>query len=72
MQQATYMYWQKRFDRENPDKEIEEKALEIRKNNKDYDYRRILGELINQGYCINKKGTKNNAEARFTGYILYS
>ena len=55
MPKATYMYWQKRFDRENPDKEIEEKILEIRMNNKDYGYRRILGELRNQGYVINKK-----------------
>ena len=55
MPKATYMYWQKRFDRENPDKEIEEKIQEIRANNKDYGYRRILGELRNQGYTINKK-----------------
>ncbi|MBM6936903.1 IS3 family transposase, partial [Enterococcus cecorum] len=46
---------QKRFDRENPDKELEEKIQEIRKNNKDYGYRRIHGELYNQGYLINKK-----------------
>ncbi|BFQ96976.1 hypothetical protein SMUE_22520 [Enterococcus cecorum] len=26
MPKATYMYWQKRFDRENPDKELEEKS----------------------------------------------
>ena len=49
------MYWQKRFDRENPDREIEEKIQEIRTDNKDYGYRRILGELQNQGYTINKK-----------------
>ena len=49
------MYWRKRLDRENPDKEIEEKILEIRENNKDYGYRRMFGELRNQGYCINKK-----------------
>ncbi len=49
------MYWQKRFDRENPDKAIEEKMLEIRENNKDYGYRRMLGELRNQGYNMNKK-----------------
>ena len=55
MPKATYMYWQKRFDRENPDRKIEEKILEIRENNKDYGYRRILGELRNQGYIINKK-----------------
>ena len=49
------MYWQKRFDRENPDQKIEEKILEIRGEHKDYGYRRILGELRNQGYFINKK-----------------
>ncbi len=31
MPKATYMYWQKRFDRENPDKEIEEKMLKSHK-----------------------------------------
>lgn len=55
MPKATYMYWQKRFDRDNPDQEIEEKILEIRKKNKDYGYRRMSGELRNQGYCVNKK-----------------
>ena len=30
------MYWQKRFDRENPDKKLEENIQEIRINNKDY------------------------------------
>ena len=49
------MYWQKRFNRENPDKNIEEQILEIRKSNKDYGYRRILGELRKQGCIINKK-----------------
>jgi len=49
------MYWQKRFGRENPDKELEEKMLEIRREHKDYGYRRMLGELQNQGYKINKK-----------------
>jgi transposase InsO family protein len=45
----------KRIDRGNPYKDIDEKILEIRKVNKDYGYRRLLGELKNQGYCINKK-----------------
>ena len=49
------MYWQKRLDRENPDKELEEKIVEIRKANKDYGYRRMVGELRNQGYIVNKK-----------------
>ena len=49
------MYWQKRFDRENPDKEIEEKIREIRETHKNYSYRQVVGELRNQGYCANKK-----------------
>ena len=64
MPKATYMYWQKRFDRVNPDKEIEEKILEVRKNNKDYGYRRIYGALRNLGNIINKKkvhGTTYNS-----------
>lgn len=55
MSKATYMYWQKRFDRENPDKKLEENIQEIRINNKDYGYRRIVGELRNNGYTINKR-----------------
>ena len=43
------MYWQKRLDRENPDKELEEKIVEIRKANKDYGYRRIVGAHGIQG-----------------------
>jgi transposase InsO family protein len=49
------MYWQKRFDRENPDKNLEEKILDIHENNKDYGYRRMYGELRKQGYLANKK-----------------
>ncbi len=52
---ATYMYWQKRFDKENPNQKLEEKILEIRKNNKDFGYRRIYGELKKQGLVVNKK-----------------
>ena len=49
------MYWQKRFDKENPDKEVEEKILEIRREHKDFGYRRIYGELRKSGIIINKK-----------------
>lgn len=72
MPKATYMYWQKRFDRENPDKEIEEKLLQIRETHKDYGYRRMVGELQNQGYCVNKKSTTYNAETWSTGYFFHS
>ena len=49
------MYWQKRFDRENPDQVIETLILEIRDEHKNYGYRRIYGELRNRGLRINKK-----------------
>lgn len=55
MPKSTYMYWQKRFDRENPDVELEEKMLEIHAEHKDYGYRRMKAELCNQGYPVNKK-----------------
>ena len=38
------MYWQKRFGRENPDKVLEETILAIRSSNKDYGYRRVVGD----------------------------
>lgn len=49
------MYWQKRFDRKNPNLELEQKILEIKKNNKDFGYRRIYGELRKQKMIVNKK-----------------
>ena len=49
------MYWQKRFDRVNPDQLLEEKILEIREIHKDFGYRRIHGELKKQGLSVNKK-----------------
>lgn len=55
MPKSTYMYWQKRLDRENPDKEIEDKILEIRETNKNYGYRRVVGELRNQGWAYQMK-----------------
>ena len=48
------MYWQKRLERENPDAEIEAEILEIRKENKDYGYRRIYG-VLKEKHKINKK-----------------
>lgn len=55
MPKSTYMYWQKRFDREDPDRELKEKIREICNLNKSYGYRRVCGELRNQGYIVNKK-----------------
>lgn len=49
------MYWQKRFDRENPNQELEDMIIGIRKEHKDFGYRRIYGELRNKGINVNKK-----------------
>ena len=46
------MYWQKRFDRVNPNQELED---EIHKEHKDFGYRRVCGELRNKGITANKK-----------------
>lgn len=49
------MYWQKRLNLSDKDEEIEEKILEIRKNNPNYGYRRITATLKRLGLIINKK-----------------
>ena len=49
------MYWQKRFDKEDPDKELLKQILDIREKHKDYGYRRLCGELRKQGTSVNKK-----------------
>ena len=49
------MYWQKRFNREDRDKEIADAILEIRHKHKDYGYRRIWMLLRKQFPTINKK-----------------
>ena len=46
---ATYMYWQKRFQRDNPNKELEEKIMEItsftRKSRKYSSYKGRIGKV---------------------------
>lgn len=50
------MYWQKRFDSENPDKDIEEKIKSIFENhNGRYGYRRVTATLRDSGIVINQK-----------------
>lgn len=58
------MYWQKRFDRENPDCRIEEKIMEVHEANRDYGYRRVYGELRNQGILVNKKKVQRIMQRR--------
>ena len=49
------MYWQKRFDRVNPNEELENKIKETHIEHKDFGYRRIYGLLRGEGYIVNKK-----------------
>ena len=49
------MYWQKRFDRENPDQELEDKILKLHNEHKDFGYRRMQAMLCKLGYHVNKK-----------------
>ena len=71
---ATYMYWQKRFDRQNPDVELEAKIKAIRQTDKDFGYRRIWGKLredgllVNQTNSLNKKnGNSDGADVQLSG-----
>lgn len=66
------MYWQKRFDCEDPDGELLQKMKEIREEHKDYGYRRICGELRKQCVKINKK-REHRIEKKYgyAGHILH-
>lgn len=67
------MYWQKRFDRENPDQELEDKIQEIRSQHKDYGYRRMTGELKKSRVLREQEESPTyHAETRPSGNILYS
>jgi len=50
------MYWQKRFDSENPDKNVEGNIKTIyEEHNGRYGYRRITATLRDSGITINQK-----------------
>ena len=49
------MYWQKRFNRENPNQELEDKILELHKEHRTFGYRRMHALLQKTGYKVNKK-----------------
>ena len=57
MAKATYMYWQKRLDRENPNQTLEDIIKDIRLQHPNYGYRRIHAVLVKQGYTLNIKKT---------------
>ncbi len=49
------MYWQKRFERKDPDQDLEKTIIEIHNENKNFGYRRIYGKLRRLGHKVNKK-----------------
>lgn len=49
------MYWQARFDIEDPDQELKDEILAIREQHKNYGYRRITAELRRRDWKVNKK-----------------
>lgn len=48
------MYWQKRFDLEDPDAKLTENILAIYEQHKNYDYRCMEGELTKCDFIVNK------------------
>ena len=64
---AKYMYWQKRFERKNPDKALEDEITKIHIENKDYGYRRVYRELRNRK---NFYETKRNESGTIPNSLL--
>ncbi|MCD7958750.1 MAG: IS3 family transposase [Ruminococcus sp.] len=58
------MYWQKRLERLNPNKEIEELITELHFKHENYGYRRMTGELRKQGILINKNKVQRIMQKR--------
>ncbi|WP_420824191.1 IS3 family transposase [Suicoccus acidiformans] len=52
---STYTYWQAQWKKTNPDKELKDEILEIRKEHPNYGYRRIHATLLKRGMEINRK-----------------
>ena len=66
------MYWQKRFDREDPDDALIQQMQSIRSEHKDYGYRRIHGELLKQGIHVNKKKVQRIMQERGMQVITFT
>lgn len=54
----TYHNWVKKFDRPNPNQEIEDQLQELREQHPSYGYRRLWAELRKLGYLISKNKTQ--------------
>ena len=66
------MYWQKRFDREDPDREIEAKLLEIEKAIRIMAIVECLGNFIIRAMLSTKESSADNAKTGITGNIVYA
>ena len=55
MPKSTYMYWQARFDREDPDEAMRSEIEKIVSVNKNYGFRRVTATLKRNGMNVNKK-----------------
>ena len=55
---STYMYWQKKFAQPEVPDVREQLILAIRKEHKDYGYRRLWAQLRNLGHKINRKAVQ--------------
>ena len=55
MPKSTYMYWQARFDREDPDEPMRSEIEKIVSVNKNYGFRRVTATLKRNGVKVNKK-----------------
>ena len=52
---ATYFYWVARFERSNPDEQLERELLALRKANPNYGYHRMVQALKKNGFIVNHK-----------------
>lgn len=57
------MYWQKKWSEEDKDQALKDEILSIRREHKDYGYRRIHLELKNRGWVANKKKVQRLVQA---------
>ena len=55
MPKSTYMYWQARFDREDPDEAMRSEIEKVLSVSKNYGFRRVTATLRRSGMKVNKK-----------------
>lgn len=66
------MYWQKRFERANPNVKLEQMMLDIRAQHKDYGHLRMTQELKNRGVLVNKKKVQRLMKKLDIGVTSYT